>query len=337
MISLKKLILENYQLAKKLYIDTHLLTKEEEDFIYDLCNGDYTYKTLCDLYLEDKQSHDHWRENDWKSVVLQLRNYHGRVFHVKNFSFDSDKPTITKDIIKHRQQILTTIYNWPSYARRNLKQDISEPRNSREFYKINDNIDHINRHIKYLNNRSEEQKEKILKKIFNSSHQSFNDVLDFVEDKSNLFTEKTFSKEELYQLVKENDYDLKIVYDKNNIVIVDVTGQPGIKIIGCNSIWCFTYGTEYGVAGEHWDRYSYNGHVYAIIDFNTDQSSPEFIHILTKPFDYHGNDVDYDVDYDQSEIYNMSNDLVYGNPKEIVLCLVHNDQEALKVFRFEDF
>jgi hypothetical protein len=333
MISLKKLILENYQLAKKLYIDTHILSKEEEDFIYDLCNGDYTYKTLCDLYLEDKQSHDHWRENDWKSAVVQLRNYHGRVFPIEDFNFDSNKPTITKDILKHRQHILAIIYSWPSYARRNLKQDISQPRNSREFYKLNDLIIYIDKHLRYLDNRSKEQKEKILRKIFNSSRQSFDDVLDFVEDKNNLFTDKTFSKEELYELVKENDYDLKIVYDKNNIVIVDVTGQPGIKIIGCNSVWCFTYGTEYGPAGEQWDRYSYNGHVYAIINFNVGQNDPTFIHIITKPLDYYGDDAE----YDRTEIYDMANDMVFGNPKDIVLGLVHNDQEALKVFRFEDF
>ena len=197
---------------------------------------------------------------------------------------------------------------------------------------IKDVIGHIDMYLRYLENRPEDQKEKIYRKIFNSSHQTFEDVYDFVEDKSNLFSDKAFSKEELYQLVKENDYDLKIVYDKNNVVVVDVTGQPGIKIIGCNSIWCFTYGSEYGIAGEQWDKYSYNGHVYAIIDFNVNQNDPAFIHILTKPINYDG-----DPEYDNSGIYNMSNDMVYGNPKEILFGLLHQNNDALKVFRFEDF
>jgi hypothetical protein len=55
--------------------------------------------------------------------------------------------------------------------------------------------------------------------------------------------------------------------------------------------------------------------------------------IITKPLDYYGDDAE----YDRTEIYDMANDMVFGNPKDIVLGLVHNDQEALKVFRFEDF
>lgn len=128
-------------------------------------------------------------------------------------------------------------------------------------------------------------------------------------------------------MVSENDYDLKIVYDNGNVIVVDVTGQSGIKVIGCNSLWCFTYGNEYGKAGEQWDHYSYNGHVYAIIDFSQSQDSPDFIHILIKPFEMQTEEERY--------LFNMANEHIYNDAREFIKYIA-KDPEILKVFKWED-
>ena len=144
--------------------------------------------------------------------------------------------------------------------------------------------------------------------------------------KAYIYTEETYIIPK-YKIIEKNDYDLKIIYDKGDIVIVDVTGQSGIKDIGCNSIWCFTYGNEYGRAGEHWDTYSTNGHVYAIIDFKESQSSPEFIHILIKPFDKQAED--------ESHLYDMKNDQTYGRAENTIQHIT-GDPSVLKLFTFDD-
>ena len=325
MIKLWSLLTENFQLANKVYAGK--LSAADIDFLTSLCNKDYTFKTLTDLLMEEKSNTGGWpwTVTQWKRVVVQLRNYNKNVFPIQNFSFDSRVPVVNKKMLEHRENILKTIATWPPNARRNLRQEIRLPR--KDFYRLDDRINYIEAHLSYLNNRSPEQKATILNKIFSSDHATFEDVLDFVEDKENLLQGKAFSKQELYKIVEKNDYDLKIIYDKGDIVIVDVTGQSGIKDIGCNSIWCFTYGNEYGRAGEHWDTYSTNDHVYAIINFKESQSSPEFIHILIKPFDKQSED--------ESHLYDMKNDQTCGRAENTIQHIT-GDPSVLKLFTFDD-
>ena len=350
MITLKSLIIENFQLAQKLYINTNKLNQKDIEVLNKLTGGDYTFKIVADLYLEHPDPNAKWHIKELESAVIQLHNYNKNIFPIKNFSFNSSDVTVTCQLFRDREDILKIINQWPSIAKRNLKKDISVPRNTKEFYKLKDIVEYIDLHLKYLNNRNDEIKQQIYKKIFSSNHPTFYDVKNFVEDKINLMHGSVYTKEELQKLVEKNSDSLKIVYNKNNIVIVDVTSQSGIKIIGCNSLWCFTYGDEYGLAGEQWEKYSYNNHVYAIINFSLSQDDPEFIHIITKPFytqpipyydrrqktfNFYHDTVD-DIDFDDTGIFDMANQPVHGNPYEILNDLVKNDPIALKVFTFND-
>jgi hypothetical protein len=328
MIKMQDLILENYQLAIKLYGDA--LTPTDIDFLTKLSNRDYTFKSLADLLLQDSRG---WSNKDWQNSADQLRNYHKNIFPIKNFDFDSTRPMITPRLMKLRANIITTISEWPKIAKRNLRKDIGSPRNEYEFYILNGTVEHIDVHLRYLTNRTEKQRISIYNKIFSSDHPTFKEVLHFVDDKVNLLSGgSAYTKEELYDLVKQNDYDLRIVYDKNNVVVVDVTGQSGIKLIGCNSLWCFTYGNEYGKAGEQWDYYSYNGHVYAIIDFNEDQTSPDFIHILIRPFKESP-----DPEEEESGLYNMANEEIGTYAPDIIKQIAKGDSSIFGVFKWEEF
>ena len=352
MIKLQSLIFENFQLAKKIYIDTNKIDAEGVEFLENLCGRDYTFKTLADLYIEDRADiYTKWNSEKWKNCHLQLKKYNKNVFPIQNFSFDSSEVGVTKKLIRDREIILSKFNSWPNIVKRNLKEDVRIPRSKYEFQRLLSIIEFIDMNLELLNNRPEKIKSLIYRKIFSSNHVTFNDVYDFVEDKNNLISGgSAFSKEKLYKIVKNNS-DLNVVYDKNNIVIVDVTGQAGIKKIGCNSLWCFTYGNEYGVAGTQWDQYSHNGHVYAIINFSLPQDSSEFIHILIKPlidgksiphydprqryFPFK-DDIHNDTD-DDTGVYDMTNQMVYGNQYDIINALVKNDPDALKVFKFEEF
>lgn len=350
MIKMKGILFENFSLAKKLYIDTGNLDQQDVDFLTSLCNKDYTFKTLADLMLEDKKDSEKWNQAQWEKCYLQLKNYNKNIFPIENFSFDSPNVCVSKKLIKRRANVLIRFNKWPRIAKRNLKSDVRIPRTKSEFIQLDELLDYINLYLSLLNNRPESVKNQIYRKIFSSDHNTFNNILNFLEDKTNLLHGTAFTKKQFYKIVKENSYYLNIVYDNNNIVIVDVTGQPGIKALGCNSLWCFTYGDEYGKAGEQWDQYSYNGHVYAIINFSESQDSPEFIHIVIKPIfekskiphydpkqTYFRFKYDMDNSYnDDSGVYDMSNQMVYGNQYEIINGLVKHDPDALKVFTFED-
>ena len=53
MIKLKTLLPENFQLSQKVHAGK--LSPEEIEFFEKLTNKDFTFKTLVDLYLEEKR------------------------------------------------------------------------------------------------------------------------------------------------------------------------------------------------------------------------------------------------------------------------------------------
>jgi hypothetical protein len=92
-------------------------------------------------------------------------------------------------------------------------------------------------------------------------------------------------------------------------MIIEVTGIHGIKEIGCNSVWCFTYNRGEGnLNWNDWYKNSTDGYCYVIIDFSESSDSEDFMHVLTKPLLY-----DYsDYGTDGSErLYTMANRDVY--------------------------
>jgi hypothetical protein len=327
MIKLRLLLLENVQLATKLYGDK--LEDSDIEWLDRVTHGkkDHTYKTLVELMIEDKQSYSRWNLQQWQDAYTQLLNYHKNIFPIEGFSFDSLLPSVNKKILSDRAKLIKTISEWPKFSLRNLREDIRKPRQS--FATVLDIVEYIDNHLRFLENRPEEQKMIILKKIFSSERPTFEDVLVYVEEKENLIA-GTFklSKDDLAKIIERNSYDLKIVYDKKNIVIVDVTGQSGMKALGCNSLWCFSYGSEYDKGGEHFDHYSFNGHVYTIINFSVPPTDKSFMHVVTKPFE-NGSE-------DSPGIYNMANEEEYGDPVDVASYLVSNDATAMSVFRWED-
>jgi hypothetical protein len=40
--------------------------------------------------------------------------------------------------------------------------------------------------------------------------------------------------------------ELKIKFNKGDVMVIEVSGPNGKKKIGCNSLWCFTYGRKQG-------------------------------------------------------------------------------------------
>ena len=98
----------------------------------------------------------------------------------------------------------------------------------------------------------------------------------------------------------------KEVYEKGNVMVVEVSDIEGIKSIGCNSLWCFTYGRNI----KDWNTYSYDSLVYVIIDFSQKPDSMEFMYVLIKPLDINTEeeeDEDFEGNVD-SPLFNMANE-----------------------------
>lgn len=331
---------ENVQQADKIYFNTGLLSPEVKRYILQITGGDAYTKLITDIYYaEQQQQHrvgkwalaqvsddeepemtghiasenDVMSLEDWKRVkamYLQLKSYNRNVFPIKGLHING-----VADIwdliraLKERESILERIKKLPSIAIRNMKNDIRQERNSSELQDYRSGLEDFLAHYSYLGNRNPRLRKGIENKMFKADV-TLDDLLSFVEDKENLLGGAKFTKNSIKKLVKENDYDMNIVYDSGNIMIVDVTSPEAIKQIGCNSLWCFTYGKGFEAAYRDWNNYSTNDHVYIIVDFSEQSDSPEFMHVLIKPLYFQSN-VEQDEEND-NKLFNMANEDVAG-------------------------
>ena len=303
----KKVLSENYQLADKLYFQSGKIPPEGQSEILDISGGDNYTKILSDIYLYVNEHMSYYSSKRiLREKYSELKAYSkqhkflpiadlGDINHVENIG-------VLINLLTRRNEILIELNKLPSIARRNFpeRQDVHD---IKWFNDIRNKLIYFMGHYSLLENRPKEVVDKINKKIFRSGY-SIDDWLDFIEDKGSIFEEQPITKESLLEIIEEGDSEL--VYNKNNMWVVEVYSAYTMKELGCNSYWCFSYG---GNLISNWSQYSTNDMVYLIIDFSEDYSSEDFMHVLIRPIDdaienYPGPDGDSDALDDYYETYN---------------------------------
>lgn len=338
--SVRSVLRENPQLADKVYFNPGKLSPKVREIINKITGGDPYTKIITDIYyaiLQDSHAVGDWAvrylddrnaeidrtekkiENDIlgiddlkkvKSYYQQLKAYNKNVFPIKGYN-----PNGVKDVwdliraLNERAKILEDIKKLPAVAIRNMRGDFRQERDSGDLQAYRNSFEYFLAYYSMLGNRDARLRKTIENKMF-VANVTLDDLLRFVEEKENLVGGAKFTKNSIKKLVRDNDYDMEIVYDKGNVMVVDVTSPDGIKKVGCNSLWCFTYGKGFDSAWRDWNNYSTNDHVYVIIDFSEQPDSPEFMHVLIKPLDYQTKSEDEDVN--DHKLFNMANEESYG-------------------------
>lgn len=360
-----RLIIENIQLADKTYFNTGKLSPKVRGIIVDkITGGDNYTKIITDIYyamIQNQIKQGRWAvsivsddeeefkpedgkhyetENDvmqledWKKIksyYSQIKEYNKNVFPIKDFDVNN-----TKDVwelircLNDREEILEKIKQFPSIALRNLKEDIKIPRNSKEFRTVKKYIEDILLQLSFLSNRESNIVEKIKQKIFKSGT-SFRDILYFLDEKHNLLGGEIITKKQIKEIA-EDSYDIEIVYDQGKIMVLEITDVDGIKQVGCNSLWCFTYGNDFNNAYRNWNKYSTNGYVYVIIDFSKKSDEADFMMVLTRPFPETEEEIEKEEE-DPYRLFTMDNEGVY-NPKKVLSHMVGGEENAEKMFNF---
>lgn len=294
---------ENQQMAEKIYLKTGKLSPEEMERIVAITHGDNTTKLIADLYYNE--TNHGWDVDKLPMIHQQLLSYNKNLFPIKNFDVYNKSNNLTIGLFIKRQSVLDNMAKLPSIAKRNMRREIATPRDYNEFSQYANDLDYFLAQYSLLSNRNEKFRKSIEKKMFKADI-TLDDLIDFAGEKENMIGGGNVTRNMINKVVKENYYDLEIVYNKGNIMVIDVTSPDGIKAIGCNSLWCFTYGSGFDAAYRQWNNYSTNDHVYVIIDFNESSDSTEFMHVMITPIN-----PDRDEDTEHTSIYDMSNEALY--------------------------
>lgn len=355
--NIREILKENLQLADKVYFKDNKLPEEVKKIILKITNGDPFTKLVTDIYyfiLNENHSSGNWalaqidKDHDEnspltnyilniddlkkiKQLYLELKQYNKNVFPIKGFNINGvENVGYFISAIKQRSQIIEIMKKLPSVASRSLQKDIRIERTYPELQDYRSKLEYFYSYYSMLGNRDSELKKKIENKIFRSNS-SLETWLDFVQEKENLLGGADFNKKEVERIIKDNYY-LDKIYSKGNILIVEVSGVEGIKELGCNSLWCFTYPGKNGWNMD-WYTYSTNDLVYVIIDFNEKSDSSDFMHVLIKPL----KNLE-EVDFDNTEdipLYNMANEVVYNYVGYIEDIIGYNKGRILMNFGIE--
>jgi hypothetical protein len=348
----EELINENLQLADKVYFNTGLLSDEDKKNIIKITNGDQFTKIISDIYYYNKENNifrsnnkDIYFKNDYgktniEEIYDQLKNLNKNILPLKNFNiYNLPKNEIYQFInyLINRKVILEFLKKIPSTSVRNIRNEIRLERTYEEFNWFTNLLTYLDGLVSQLNNRDEKIKNKILNKAFKSNN-SINDIIEFFEDKENLIGSNKIRKKDIIDIVDELSNSI-IVYDKGNSLIVEISDPNDLKKIGCNSLWCFTYGNN------NWhvfNNYSYNGIVYVIFDFGYETDQEGFSYTIIKPpkmfEDVESEYFDDEEDYDEQNIYmyNHFNDPVDLDESNGILFNIFGNMElAYNTLNFE--
>lgn len=295
--------------AEKVYFRPGKLSPRAKQIILHITGGDAWTKLISDIYYAELQQSikagnwavsvvsgsDYEIDNNKeettaddtlnidtlrqiKGYYLQLKSYNKNIFPINGLDINGvDKNNVWNIIrsLRYRAKIIENIKKLPSIALRNMRNDIRTPRNSNELQEYDRLLEYFLGYYELLSNRDGRYKKAIENKMFRANI-TISDLLNFAEEKENLLGGKKFSIINIKKIVQEYQNELDIVYNQKNIMVIDVTSPEGIKAIGCNSLWCFTYGTGFESAYRNWSQYSTNGHVYVIINFTKESDMSGF-------------------------------------------------------------
>jgi hypothetical protein len=324
------ILAESIQLADKLYFKTNKLSDEDRKIVMSVTNGDNYSKFISDVLILFKNPMYYGGESikELKQVYNQITSYDKNVFPIIGLENINNVEDLAYkiDALKAREKAIKEIKKLPSIGIRNLRNDIRKPRSSGELHNYLESLEYFTGQLSYLENKSEAGKQKIYQKLF-KNNMTLDQLTNFLEDKENLISGEEVTKEGIISVVNENPDDLSIIYENKNYMIIKVESPEGIRSIGCNSLWCFTYGSGFDNAYRQWYNYSTNDIVYVIVNFNVSWEDPEFMNVVIKPINFEkakyygqyklqfGRDTDneYDEDSDDDQIYNLFNEPQYDS------------------------
>lgn len=343
-------LLENIQLADKVYFNTGLLSNEDKEFILGITNGDHFTKIMSDIYYYVKENNIFSKDkyifkNDYNTINIneiynELKVYNKNLLPLKDFDIYKNNSKNIYSVINYfnnRNYIKQILNKLPSTAVRNIRNELRTERNFKELKDYTNKFNYLTLITNQLSNRPENIKNKILNKAFKSNN-TIDDIIDFFDEKSNLVGSVGMTKKQLLHVL-DNTISSYLKYNKGNIIVVDVQNHHDLKKLACNSLWCFTYGRD---NWKDFNKYSYEGSVYLIFNFSYSTDDDGFSYTVIKPpkmfEDIESEYFDDEEDYDDENVYmydHFNNPIDIRRSRYIMEDLFGSMENVYKIFNFE--
>ena len=277
---------ENPQQMDKEYTSKGLFTNIDRENVISITNGDPFTKVIANLYAWVQQiepySRGQARKNDddfdryYKQELIKIYNglktYNKNVFPIENFDPANSKehPIDVWSGIIRRNELIEFFNKIPSTYLRNLKDEIRKPIpiDHYEYYLKNETLE-LRNFFNKVNQLSDDKREIMMKKIFSSNNKTFADVIQQANNTDVLYLSSDDAEEEVRDKVSALEGEADVLYDQNNIMVVDVKSSDAMKMLGCGSQWCFSI--EGG--DDHWSNYAQNSHVNLVYNFDEESDS----------------------------------------------------------------
>jgi hypothetical protein len=320
---------ENIQLADKYIFSKDLLSEDQKKYLLNICLDKKNFFILSQIYVYIN-NHSFIRKDILK-LYTYLSSYDKKFINIgldfyKNYSEQEIGNLINS--LENVSKIKKIFQKLPSIALRNLRHELKNLNSPWDISHYLDNLEYFYSFWGLLSNKSPLFRKKIEQKLFKNNI-TLKKLMNFTDEKRNLFLDTKMSKKEIIDIIEETQLTwdiLNVVYDKNNILVIEVSDPQGIKNIGNYSLWCFTYGDDINI--RQWKEFSYNDIVYVIFDFSLLISDPYFSMVLIKPFKMNNSD------RGDFSLWDNHNEPIESNPKTFLSKLIGTIKEVNKIFTF---
>ena len=145
----------------------------------------------------------------------------------------------------------------------NIRDELREEHSAASMEQYKELLHRFLAFFSLLDNRTEEQKQRVYQKLFSSNNRTVEQWLDFMEEFQN-YAEPFSDISELDAIIATLGDEVSVVQDNEKVKVLAAYTLEAIQALGCNSTWCFSYPKS----ANHWYKYTTNDMVYYIFDKN---------------------------------------------------------------------
>lgn len=285
-------LVENVQLADKLYFKTGKLNDNVKSAILDITNGDNYTRLVADLYFHFTKNNNNPEGVDDSIVKLcedfyeDLISYNKSLFpipkNLNDFGITNDNESHVLSLAEILKEWHKLTYQWsklPSLLKRNLNNQVKIM-----LYENNTSIDNLKHNyseaykiLKDINDTIGIIPQDKLDELLPSLGKSTRTLKDVKKSFDNLKNTLSFISSDMVDkeqmLDKAQGVNADLILDKGNVVVFKINDFEAMQEMGCYSSWCFS------LAGgeEYWESYAPYGFVYVIYNLNVPAEDARFL------------------------------------------------------------